>query len=48
MRLILLVLASCLLLAACRSNKSSARIYEGDAPSIRYGESHAGGPMSVR
>lgn len=33
-------------LAACRSApKSSARIYEGNAPSIKFHESHAGGPI---
>jgi uncharacterized protein YceK len=48
MRLFLLALASCVVLAGCRSTKSSARIYEGDGPTIRYGEYHAGGPVSTR
>ncbi len=34
-------------LAACASNKPSAHIYDGDAPTIRYAPSHAGGPQSV-
>lgn len=33
------------LFAGCSSNKGSARLYEGDAPNIRYSESHAGGPL---
>ncbi len=35
--------------SACHSApKSSARIYEGDGPSITFGESHAGGPLDTR
>ena len=42
----LLLLGAVLGLAACRSApKSSARIYEGNAPSIKYHESYAGGPI---
>lgn len=41
-----LLLGAVLGLASCRSApKSSARIYEGNAPSIKYHESHAGGPI---
>lgn len=46
--LLLSLLTSCLLASACSSNpKASARIYEGDSPTIRYAPSHAGGPQSV-
>ena len=44
--LLVLLLVASFVLSACRSApKSSARIYEGDGPSIHYGESHAGGPV---
>jgi ABC-type uncharacterized transport system auxiliary subunit len=43
-----LALAFAASLAACRSSKSSARIYEGDGPNIKFDSSHAGGPMSTR
>jgi hypothetical protein len=43
-----LVVAFGFTLAACRSTKSSARIYEGDGPNIRFDSSHAGGPVSTR
>lgn len=42
---IFVALAVCFLFPACRSPKSSARLYEGDGPSIRFNESHAGGPV---
>jgi hypothetical protein len=46
--LILLVSAG-FVFSACRSApKSSARLYEGDGPSITYSESHAGGPLDTR
>ena len=42
----LLLLGAVLGFAACRSApKSSARIYEGNAPNIQFHESHAGGPV---
>ena len=42
----LLLLGAVLGLGACRSApKSSARIYEGNSPSIKFHESHAGGPI---
>jgi len=35
-------------LAGCASKpKSEARLYDGDAPTIRYAPSTAGGPQSV-
>ncbi len=42
-----LVFAACAVLVACRSSKSSARIYEGDGPGIRFNESHVGGPVGT-
>jgi hypothetical protein len=43
-----LVLPLLVLFAGCASKpKSEARIYDGDAPNIRYAPSSAGGPQSV-
>jgi hypothetical protein len=49
-KLLLLLLVTCAAcgFGACASkNKSSAHIYEGDAPTIRMAPSEAGGPHSV-
>jgi hypothetical protein len=46
MRLLSLVCLAAFALSACRSTpKPSTRLYEGDAPTIRFHESHAGGPV---
>lgn len=47
-RIFLLVLPLAILFPGCAFKpKSEARIYDGDAPTIRYAPSTAGGPQSV-
>ncbi|HEX8295464.1 MAG TPA: hypothetical protein VF593_04140 [Chthoniobacteraceae bacterium] len=46
--LFLLIAAGALTFSGCASrNKSSAHIYEGDAPTIRYAPSEAGGALDT-